>query len=94
MSGVWAPKQGKCDRCGKGLQAYLGLGVALMSYSKKYMIKNGYDGIELYISEEIRKQFKLAHLKGVFCLDCFKIVKKEHGFNAGEKEPEGEKDGE
>ena len=74
--------EGKCVVCDKILDSVLPLNLILESYSKRYMIKKGYNGIRIATNAQFIKKYGTG-LDAVLCLDCFVKAKKEYGWQEG-----------
>ena len=58
-----------------------------MRYSKSYVKRMKYDGVEVLLGGSLVEKYGVY---GIFCLDCFSKLSREHGFSGGEREEEDE----
>ncbi len=78
----WKHERGECGVCGKELGFALIQGLVIENYSRRYMTKEGYDGIVIATNAQFDKKYG-TKLKAILCLDCFTKAKKEYGWQEG-----------
>lgn len=75
-------QRGRCDVCGKELGFALISGLVIENYSRRYMTKEGYDGIVIATNGQFDKRYGTKY-EAILCLDCFAKAKKEYGWQEG-----------
>lgn len=75
-------KTGKCDVCGKVLNSALPQGIVIENYSKRYMTKEGYDGIVIATNNLFDRRYR-TRLRAILCLVCFVRAKRTYGWQEG-----------